>query len=459
MVLKKDDDARSEKKRRKVNFSTIDVGVEANDCIKFFLVSSHEEMDRSEGSGVQVDMNQFFGEDGKIYGYKDLKIHIWLSIISYHAYAVVTFESKLDGSKGITNVDQVLKNIFGESLISEKDDFAQTFSRERHYIRDIVSTAEVLKKYSSEDEVVRLKLNEPSVGKLYSRLIPVLLLLVEGSSPVDTTDPRWEIYLAVRKAVDQSGDIHCLLLGFATIYHFYHYPDASRLRIGQILVLPPYQGSGHGRQLLESVNAVAVSGEDIYDVTIEEPSEYLQHLRDCVDTVHLLSFEPIKLCISSMSSKLKQGGLMKKDQKVRFSPSASIVEEARKGLKITKKQFRRCWDVLVYLSLDPNDSCSTENFKTCLSNRLSSEVFEKDSDIRGKCVVDIPNKYGPEKTFVMFRSNSMGEASTLSADIAKSKAGEEEQLKQLVEVRMKEIVGVADKVAANCKKLGIQPFQ
>lgn len=93
----------------------------------------------------------------------------------------------------------------------------------------------------------------------------------------------------------------------------------------QILVLSPYQRNGHGRQLLETVNSVAVSAEDIYDVTIEEPSEYLQDLRDCVDTVRLLSFEPIKPCISSLSSKLK-AGMMEKDQKVHFSPSASTIE-------------------------------------------------------------------------------------------------------------------------------------
>lgn len=43
-------------------------------------VSSHKEIDRSEGSFVQVDMNQFFGEDGKIYGYKGLKVIYFLFV-------------------------------------------------------------------------------------------------------------------------------------------------------------------------------------------------------------------------------------------------------------------------------------------------------------------------------------------------------------------------------------------
>lgn len=45
------------------------------------------------------------------------------------------------------------------------------------------------------------------------------------------TDPRWEIYLLVRK--DQE-DRHFRLLGFAAVYRFNRYPDGKRLRLGQV---------------------------------------------------------------------------------------------------------------------------------------------------------------------------------------------------------------------------------
>jgi GNAT superfamily N-acetyltransferase len=50
----------------------------------------------------------------------------------------------------------------------------------------------------------------------------------------------------------------------------------------QILVLPPYQGEGHGLRLLEAINYIAQS-ENIYDVTIEDPSDYLQYVRSSID--------------------------------------------------------------------------------------------------------------------------------------------------------------------------------
>lgn len=44
-----------------------------------FTVSKPEEVDAENSCCVNViDLNQFFGEDGKIYGYKDLKVVFWL---------------------------------------------------------------------------------------------------------------------------------------------------------------------------------------------------------------------------------------------------------------------------------------------------------------------------------------------------------------------------------------------
>lgn len=44
-------------------------------CFSFIIVRSEEEVGASSNDTVDpVDLNQFFGEDGKIYGYKGLKV-------------------------------------------------------------------------------------------------------------------------------------------------------------------------------------------------------------------------------------------------------------------------------------------------------------------------------------------------------------------------------------------------
>ncbi|KAL6330734.1 hypothetical protein AAG906_009162 [Vitis piasezkii] len=450
------DPAADPKKRRRVGFSNIDTGVEAKDCIKIFLVSRKDEVGASDSFCIDpVDLNSFFEEDGKIYGYQGLKITVWINSISFHSYADITFQSTSDGGKGITDLKSALQTIFAETLVETKDDFLQTFSTERHYIRSMVSNGEILQHKGSighssnsgrtEDsdlEVIRMVMGNMAAGHLYSRLIPLVLLLVDGSNPIDIDDPRWEIYLLVQKKAVGEEDFHYILLGFTAVYRFYHYPDSSRLRISQILVLPPYQHKGYGHYLLEVLYSVAIS-EDVHDLTVEEPLDYFQHVRTCVDTPRLLGFDPIQPAVNSVVSRLKETRLSKKSHTSRLLPPLTAVEEVQKGLKINKKHFLHCWEVLIYLGLEPIEKYM-ENYTTFISDRIKSDIIGKDSETSGKRVIEVPSDYDQEMSFVMFRSQD-GEATTVEMD--ESQTNQEEQLQKLVNERLEEIKLVARKLS------------
>lgn len=45
----------------------------------------------------------------------------------------------------------------------------------------------------------------------------------------------------------------CVQAGFATIYNFWCFPHRVRIRVSQVLVLPPNQGKGVGSALLKAV--------------------------------------------------------------------------------------------------------------------------------------------------------------------------------------------------------------
>ncbi|CAA6660968.1 unnamed protein product [Spirodela intermedia] len=403
MALKRREEEPSgdKKKKKRVGFSAIDSGIEANECIKIFLVRSEEEVGASSHNTVDpVDLNQFFGEDGKIYGYKGLKINVWLSIISFHACAEITFETSVDGGKGITDLEPCLQKLFGESLLEMKE-FLQSFSSECQYIRNVVSNGTVvLCKAGEEDdtgstiEVIRMGLNNLPVGTLYSRLVPLVLLFVEGS--VDITDPGWDIYFVVKKTSDQTGDTLIELLGFATVYRFYHYPDSTRLRISQILVLPPYQGQGHGRHLIESVNSIAIS-ENLHDVTAEEPSDYLQHLRLCMDSLRLLTFSPVRTAVTS---------------------AAAHLQEVNPPRKPAKPSY---W----------------------VSDRVRDEILGKDFGGKEKQLVEVPNDYNPEMSFVVFMSQDGSEGSGRGQE-----QDQEELLNKVVDEEMEEIAEIAKRVSS-----------
>ncbi|KAE8688433.1 Histone acetyltransferase type B catalytic subunit [Hibiscus syriacus] len=448
------------KKKRRVGFSGIDAGVEPNECIKIYLVSKKEEVGTSDGFCINpVDLNGFFEEDEKIYGYQGLKITVWVNIISFHSHAEITFQGTSDGGKGITDLKSALEKIFGETLLDNKDDFLQTFSTENNFVSSVVSHGEKLQMKasnglitnfngnseaaSSDLEVVRLKMDNLAAGHLYSRLVPLILLLVDGSNPIDVTDPIWELYLLTQKKIDQPENAQHLLLGFAALYRFYHYPNGSRLRLSQILVLPPYQHKGYGSHLVEVLSNVAIS-EDVYDFTVEEPLDYFQHVRTSFDIKRLLAFEPAQEAIKSAASRLKQGKLSKKAHIPRFLPSLDIVEEVRKTLKINKKQFLQCWEILIYLGLDPIQK-HMEDYVTIISNRVKADILGKDSETAGKQVIEVPSVHDEEASFVMFRSQS-GEAGSVQMDEDQTKT-QEQQLQQLVDERIKEVKLIAEKVS------------
>ncbi|CAN1762082.1 Histone acetyltransferase type B catalytic subunit [Linum perenne] len=410
------------KKRRRVGFAKADSGVEANDCISIYLISSKDEMGAPNGDHITpIDLNSFFGEDGKIYGYSRLKITVWISSISFRSYADISYENKSDSGKGITDLNSALQNIFGETLVDSKEEFLQTFSSDDNYISLLLC------------QVVRMVMGNQDAGDLYSRVVPLVLLLVDGSNPIDVTDQGWELYVLIQKKDQENSQSR--LLGFSAVYRFYHYPDSNRLRLGQILVLPSYQRQGYGRYLIETIYNVAIS-EDVYDFTVEEPLDTFQHVRTCIDVQRLLGFESIQETISSAVSYVKHGKLSKKAQVPRFLPPPSVAEDVR-------KQLTQCWEILLYLKLEPVEKYM-EDFVMIILNRVKEEILGEDSGSGGKQVIEVPSEFNPDMSFVMLKAKD-GKQNAVEMDEDQSNQ-QREQLKQLVDERLNEIKAVADKV-------------
>lgn len=215
----------------------------------------------------------------------------------------------------------------------------------------------------------------------------------------------------------------------------------------QILILPPYQRKGYGGCLLKVLNNVAVS-ENFYDMTVEEPEDSLQHMRTFIDVQRLLHFSPIEKVLSSVVTRLKEENLSKKSSIGKFHPPSSAIEDVRKSLKINKKQFLQCSEVLIYLRLDQIEKYM-ENFRTIISARVKTDVIGKGSEGSGKQVKDVPTEYDQEMSFVTFKSQNgesqNGEATKPEMD--DNQSNQDDALKQLVDERMKEIQIIAEKVS------------
>lgn len=119
----------------------------------------------------------------------------------------------------------------------------------------------------------------PGFVNLHRNIQHMLLFFIEGASFIEE-DHRWEAYLLYKNDEE--------LIGYCTCYPFFFYPDKVRMRISQILILPPYQGKGHGGRLYRFLYERFLHDSNVADITVEDPSEGFSDLRTICDLRRLL---------------------------------------------------------------------------------------------------------------------------------------------------------------------------
>ena len=122
----------------------------------------------------------------------------------------------------------------------------------------------------------------------HERLQTFLMWFIETASFIDVDDERWHYFLVFEKYKD--GATLFATVGYMTVYNYYVYPDKTRPRVSQMLILTPFQGQGHGAQLLETVHRYYIASPSVLDITAEDPSKSYVKLRDLV----LVKF--VKIC-------------------------------------------------------------------------------------------------------------------------------------------------------------------
>lgn len=494
------------KRQRKVSFSA-DVAKDPNSCITIRLVSSAEEMQADQAIVPEFSPDfaeRFFGEEGKIFGHKKLKIVVWLHALSFHAHVEISNAEIVQDTKGgkrqATDLNKVFKEIFGEGLIEDRDTFLQLLASDNNlsdlihrYGRRIAAWKSTDSQESCQSwfrvnddthdvnkEILRLEdLTAQEIRDWHSRLTPLALMFIEAATPIEIKDPRWELYLCLEKTSHESN-LPWRMVGFCRVYNFFKYPDSTRLRVSQILVLPPYQGKQNGFHLLEAVYKTAVE-QGSYEVTMEEPSNDLQVLRECMDAVCLLAFEPVRFELQEALSKLRASS--KSNSTISnfqaWMPSPALIEKVRQNFKICRLQLQYCWLVMMYLHvMNEGEDNILSVFRNLVAWSLKLEVFgsPKSSNVgKNKLLLDVENEYDSSRTFVMFKvkpsldntSNGIAKVGELESDQDHLKeavdmdpeANAENAYQDLLKEREEEIHEVAGKVVQRLKMTGTPLLQ
>ncbi|RXG60256.1 Histone acetyltransferase type B catalytic subunit [Armadillidium vulgare] len=192
----------------------------------------------------------------------------------------------------------------------------------------------------------------------HERLQTFLLLFIDASSYIDTDDERWryEKYMV-------NGNPHYAVAGYSTVYEYYAYPCNMRPRISQMLILPPFQRIGVGAGLLQTIYQHYKVNPKVIDITVEDPSESFQRLRDYVDARNCQELKDISF------SDLPE-------------LTFEVLETVQKDLKLCKRQIRRVYEILKLQKINRQDEKEYREYRLFVKNRLNAPFRREDSDMK-----------------------------------------------------------------------------
>lgn len=356
-----------------------------------------------------------FGEQEKIYGYRDLVINLSFASGSLAYFLDIKSSATLEGSSTIDDVRRTLEQFIPadyykteEAFLGRVEEEADTFrpfgEKVYSYTRMAPGAAGKGKGVGALDEadtdavvfeVWHAKWDTPGFKEYHRRMQLFILLYIEAGSYIQEGEESWEFVVLFEKRKRRTASpvetYH--FVGYSSLYPFYCYPEKVRLRLSQFIILPPYQHKGHGSGLYTAIYQYVLSQPLIAELTVEDPAEAFEDLRDRNDLKMLLNHEQFMseafgdASVSTSSGGGKVGGVgPQRRNKTKVSGKArgkleppadkAWMEKWRKDLKIAGRQFHRLMEMIILLHLDPADARAMRAYRLQVKERLYRFNYE-----------------------------------------------------------------------------------
>ncbi|KAG5283444.1 hypothetical protein AALO_G00042150 [Alosa alosa] len=332
---------------------------DTNEAISLKLVRFPEEVEDESTTFHPEFTHQLYGDDEVAFGYKGLQIQLYYSAGNLTTLFKVKYSSKVTEKFECVEPDDVegkIREIIPQGFCGNTDDFISLLEKEANFtpFGTLIHTYSVHNEEAGEDltyQIHKVELSSPGFREYHERLQTFLMWFIETASFIDVDDDRWDFFLVFEK-YNKDGETLFATVGYMTVYNYYVYPDKTRPRVSQMLILPPFQGEGHGAQLLETVHRFYCTSSKVQDITAEDPSDSYVKLRD---------FVLVKLCqtLASFST-----------DKLSLGFSEDMATEAQEKLKINKKHARRVYEILRLRATDMSNEEKARAFRLEVKKRL-----------------------------------------------------------------------------------------
>ncbi|XP_031786692.1 histone acetyltransferase type B catalytic subunit [Nasonia vitripennis] len=334
--------------------------ISSNDALEFKFVRKVEDLDDDETTFKPEMSHQVFGDSETIFGYKDLQVKLYYTAGSLETYLGMTYSEKVN--KLVcqdVKPDEVLSKV-AEKLAPDVHDNIDSFVKSLSKDKAFIPAGENIYSFSVDDdglvrhfEVYKADMSNKKFKEYHQRLQTFLLWYIDAANFIDIDDDQWHYFNMFERYTDEDDSVRYATVGFATVYQYYAYPNLTRPRIAQVLILPPFQGIGLGSHLLRAIYREYISRSEVKDITVEDPSEDFQRLRDYVDAMNCRTLP------SFSKDNLVQGF------------NKSMANEAREKFKINKKQSRRIYEILRLRVTDVSNESEYRDYRLDVKKRLN----------------------------------------------------------------------------------------
>ncbi|PLW58306.1 hypothetical protein PCANC_00808 [Puccinia coronata f. sp. avenae] len=266
-----------------------------------------------------------FGEEEIIYGYEDLDVQLAFNSSTLKNYLSINYTAMLPESSAAKpdSIEEVIYKFIppdytkseatfnadlesagtnrfippGKKISSYRSLPSKGKTKSEHFLSSKRWERCTSDQMEEEEEVIyelwAANWKTPGFREYHRRMQILVLLYIEGGSYIEEDDDRWEFVVLFERRKLKSSDENTNpytyhFCGYVSLYSFYHYPSSIRLRLSQFIILPPYQSNGHGSMLYSQIFQYLLTRPEVAELTLEDPSESFEDLRDKEDLKMLL---------------------------------------------------------------------------------------------------------------------------------------------------------------------------
>lgn len=271
--------------------------ISAPDIFKFILIESKEDLDiyrknpnDSKLTSFKAFCSDFLmeaedeSEQFAVEGYQELAIHVLINQRTMQLCIKHSF--KLSGKPSISVAEIVQKILedfpeINKPGISSLEDFEKGLEKDAlmKIVQDgIKGKADGFVQFERTDDGLEC-LSTGNSGKIQSSETLdtailgcqfVLRFFIDAGSKIDHTDPNWTFFFAFE---DDK------ITGFLSGYYFHLSSFEFKIRISQVIVLPPFRKQRIGVGLVNQLYTRYLADERCTKVTVEDPNDSFTHIQ------------------------------------------------------------------------------------------------------------------------------------------------------------------------------------